>query len=307
MTKCVLKITLFLTITGIFFPSVHYGEDFQAEVILNTDALPLDAKDRVKDMKQQVEDYLNKNKFATGEIYKIKMTFQFNFLATNGFDYYDAQLYILSQRIIDTKDKNTNPKYTTAFKHLDERCSFNYLRSMPFIKNELRFDSFLSLLDYYAYMVLGYDEDSFFPKGGNKYFQKALDICNKPMSDKKGWTETGGGSKPSRLQLVQELLNSRFDNFRNAYFEYFWLGLDSLNINPYAAKPFESILGALEKMSTIKKSEVKAFNIDIFFEGKYLEICEIFLKYPDRAVYTRLSKIDPSHQSKYEEYRKKQR
>jgi len=288
-----------------FHPARVNSQDFEMQVVMNIDALPPEAKDRVKDMKLQIEDYFNKNKFADAEIYKIKTSIQLNFLSTNGFDNYDAQVFVLSQRIIDTRDKSTNPRYVTAFKYLDERWSFSYNRSMPFMKNEVRFDPFMSLLDFYAYMILGYDEDSFFPKGGNRYYQKALDICNKPINDKKGWTETGGGSKPSRLQLVQEMLNTRYDNFRQGYWEYHWMGIDSLVANP--ANAYNYMLTALDKISEIKKKEVRSYCVDIFFDEKFLELCENFLKYPDRGVYDRLSKIDPAHQSKFEDYKKKPR
>jgi hypothetical protein len=161
-------------------------------------------------------------------------------------------------------------------------------------------------MDYYAYMMLGYDQDSYFPKDDPKnksiYFTKAQDICNKQMSDRNGWTETGGGSKPSRLQLVQELLNPRYDDFRNGFFEYHWFGLDSMG---YSKNSYNIILNALKKIGNIKKKEVKAFNIDLFFEAKNAEIADLFLNYGDKKVYDQLILFDPSHQRIYEDAKKR--
>lgn len=294
-----------------------YSQDFDATVTLNTDALSSDAKDRVKDMKMQLEDYINKNKFYENSLfnennqqgaeqYKIKATIQITFKGTNGIDQYDAQVLIVSQRIVDREDKKTNPRYTVLFKYIDERCKFNYTRALQFIKNDFRFDSFLSFFDYYIYLMLGYDQDSFFPKDHPKnrsiYFQKALDICNKPMQDRTGWTETGGGSKPSRLTFVQELMNSRFDDFRNGFYEYHWLGIDSLGLTRNA---YAYIFNALEKISAVKKKEVKAYNIDYFFETKAQEIADVYLNYGDRGIYDKLIQLDPAHQRIYEEAKKK--
>lgn len=294
-----------------------YSQDFDATVTLNTDALSSDAKDRVKDMKMQLEDYINKNKFYENSLfnennqqgaeqYKIKATIQITFKGTNGIDQYDAQVLIVSQRIVDREDKKTNPRYTVLFKYIDERCKFNYTRALQFIKNDFRFDSFLSFFDYYIYLMLGYDQDSFFPKDHPKnrsiYFQKALDICNKPMQDRTGWTETGGGSKPSRLTFVQELMNSRFDDFRNGFYEYHWLGIDSLGLTRNA---YAYIFNALEKISAVKKKEVKAYNIDYFFETKAQEIADVYLNYGDRGIYDKLIQLDPAHQRIYEETKKK--
>ena len=93
--------------------------------------------------------------------------------------------------------------------------------------------------------------------------------------------------------------------FRNGYFEYFWTGLDSLNIKKQNA--YSHILNALEKIAAIKKKEVHAYNIDIFFEEKYMEIAEIFKDYGNRSVYDKLIQLDPVHRSEYENAKKEAR
>jgi hypothetical protein len=283
---------------------VHFraeAQDLLVNVEVKMELLQQSEKDKLNNFKQNVENYMKKNKFAVNNIPPVPANLSFNFKSADGLDNYEVTLIILSKREFYNPDRNATKKFTQAFRFNDERVSFSYNRAMPMVRNDVRFDSFLSLLDYYAYIILGYDEDSYYVKGGNKYFQKGLDICNKPIQNKKGWTETGGGSKPSRVQIVQELLNSRFDDYRKAYFEYMWMGIDSISINKRNA--FEHILNALEKISTVNKNEVRAYNIDIFFEAQYNVIAEIFQDYDDKKVYDRLIKIDPSHQRTYEEAR----
>jgi hypothetical protein len=296
----IITILLFL----VFLPAVSHSQDLEATVDVNMEILSPEARERLRDFKRQVEDYLNRTKFHQEAIPPIKCTYSFNFTGTNGFDQYTAQVYIYSQREIYRQNKSDPIEYTLTFKYFDERLTFDYSRSMQFVKNDVIFNSFLSFLDYYAYLIVGFDEDSYYPNGGNRYFQKALDICNKPISGdaKNGWAETGGGSKPSRLQVAQELLNSNFSNFRSGYFEYYWMGLDSLNIRKQNA--YAHILNALEKIAAIKKKEVRAYNIDIFFEQKHDEIGRIFLEYGNRSVYDKLIQLDPVHRSYYEEQKK---
>ncbi len=136
-------------------------------------------------------------------------------------------------------------------------------------------------------------------------FQKALDICNKPMSDKKGWTESGGGSKPTRLQIVQELLSVRFDGYRKGLFEYMWMGLDSMSVNKRAA--YKNVISALERIDQVRKSEIKSYNIDIFYDAKNKEIADLFIDYGDRAIYDKIIKFDPAHRNVYEEAQRKAR
>ncbi|MBK6772893.1 MAG: DUF4835 family protein [Ignavibacteria bacterium] len=280
--------------------------DLKTEVTIDVTQLPQSSQEKLVNFKQKVEDYLNKNKYHNDKIPPIRVQMQFNFTAVNTTTLtYDAKLFIASQREVFNPFKNGNDKFSVAFRFLDERCQFVYNENIPFIKNDQRFDSFLSLLDYYAYMIVGYDEDSYIAFAGNKYFQKAVDICNKVTLSTSGWNETGGGSKPSRLQLVQELLNVRFDNFRKGYFEYMYFGLDSLTLKKKTAQ--NNMLIALEAISNIKKKEVKSFNVDIFFDSKATEIADVFLDYGDRSVYDKLINFDKAHQTIYDEARKKAR
>lgn len=281
-------------------------QDLQVEVKVNMEQLPPAVQEKLVNFKQKVEDYLNKNKYHNEKIEPIRVHMEFTFTSVNIVTLtYQVKLFIASQRMVYNPLQINVPKYSVTFKFLDERVEFYYNDNMPFIKNDFRFDSFLSLLDYYAYMIVGYDEDSYFPKGGNRFFQKALDICNRVTTSLNGWNETGGGSKPSRLQLVQEILDVRFDAYRKAFFEYAWTGLDSLTLNKTNA--YKNILAALQVISNTKKKEVKAYNIDIFFDAKAQEIADTFLEYGNRSVYDQLINMDRSHQGIYDEARKRAR
>ena len=281
-------------------------QDLQVEVIVDMSLLPPDAQDKLSNFKRRTEEYLNKNKYFDEKVPPVKVQMQFSFTGLDNVNLdYQAKLFVASKREIYNPFNNGNIKYASAFRYLDERCDFYYNDNMVFLKNDFRFDSFLSLLDYYAYIIAGYDEDSYFVKGGNKYFQKALDICNKVTGSLKGWNETGGGSKPSRLQLVQEILDARSDGFRKAYFEYMWTGLDSLAINKIHA--YKNILDAIYTISEINKKQVQAYNIDIFFDSKATEIAETFIEYGNKSVYDKLMSYDRSHQSIYEDAKKRAR
>ncbi len=283
-------------------------QDLQVEVIVDMSLLPPDAQDKLSNFKRRTEEYLNKNKYfdETGPSTPIKVQMQFSFTGLDAVNYdYQAKIFIASKREIYNPFSVRDVKYATAFRFLDERCNFYYQDNMVFLKNDYRFDSFLSLLDYYAYIIAGYDEDSYFVKGGNKYFQKALDICNKVTGSLKGWNETGGGSKPSRLQLVQEILDVRSDGFRKAYFEYMWTGLDSLALNKMNA--YRNILDAIYAISEVKKKQVQTYNIDIFFDSKATEIAETFIEYGSKSVYDKLMNYDRTHLSIYEDAKKRAR
>jgi hypothetical protein len=304
-----LKFLMFLIVCLIITSETALSQDIKANVTFDASSLSSSDRDRLQNFVQKVSDYLNRSKFHSKTIepdYTVEADFQFFFTGMPSTDNYNVQLFVSSRRKVDDASAKTNtPKYSPIFRFLDERVSFFYNSSLRFERNDAVFVPLVSLLDYYVYMILGYDEDTYFVKGGTPLYQKALDICNKPMSDKKGWTESGGGSKPTRLQIVQELLSVRFDNYRKGLFEYMWMGVDSMSVNKRAG--FKNVLSSLERIDQVKKSEIKSYNIDIFYDAKNREIADLFLDYGDRAVYDKIIKFDPSHRSIYEEAQRKAR
>ena len=200
-----------------------------------------------------------------------------------------------------------NEKSSAVLRLFDEAWEFTYVKSRPINHNPYSFTDLASLLDFYIYIVLGYDYDTYENLGGTPYFQKASDIASLGRgSGKKGWQQNNSGY--SRIQMIDELLSPKFTTVRGASYLYHFAGLDSLTFNP--TRGLANMLGAIEKIGKAKK-EVDPRNILIktFFDTKSLEIADTFFRYryPDPAVYIKFGAIDPSHQNTYEEYRKKAR
>jgi hypothetical protein len=74
-------------------------------------------------------------------------------------------------------------------------------------------------------------------------------------------------------------------------FEYEWMGIDSMSINKRAG--FKNVLSALERIDQVRKSEIKSYNIDIFYDAKNKEIANLFIDYGDRTIYDKIIKFDP--------------
>ena len=101
-------------------------------------------------------------------------------------------------------------------------------------------------------------------------------------------------------RLIDELMNVKFHDFRDALFRYHFRGLDLLHKDEARAR--KNIFAALDKIGKLQeKINVRSLVLRTFFDAKYQEIADVFLKDPDREIFARLSKIDPAHQTKYEE------
>jgi hypothetical protein len=271
--------------------------------------LNVDVRDRLASFQQDISNYLSKTRFtdeaivndARNKPYKIKCNFSFFFNSSSGTDGYNAQVVVSVQRNV-----YRSPNFTSLFRIKDESWDFNYVRGQSFYHDNLKFNNLTSFLDYYAYLIIGLDDDSWELQLGTKRFQQAQDIVNLALGNSgnsgSGWTDNSS-LKASRSSYPLELLNSKYDNYRKGVWMYHFAGMDSLQYNKRQA--LERMSSAIDLIAKTKKTEVKSFSIKAFFDAKYLEIAQAMTDYYDKTIYRRLGDVDPDHLSTYEDYSKK--
>jgi hypothetical protein len=186
----------------------------------------------------------------------------------------------------------------------DDIWQFNYIKGQAMIHDDLRFNNLTSFLDYYAYMIIGFDDESWELKLGTKRFQKAQDVVNLAVANSSttGWSDNTT-TKAARITYPQELLSSKYDNFRKGVWIYHFAGIDSLQYSKRQA--LERMVAAIELIALTRKTEIRSFTIKAFFDSKYQEIAQAMVDYYDKSFYHRLGEIDPDHVSTYDEYSKK--
>jgi len=284
------------------------AQELDPTIDVNMDKLNIDVRDRLSSFKQDIQSYLSKTKFTDENItndirsqpYKIKCTFQFIFQSATSYESYQAQVLVAIQRYVFRSPNN----FTTLIRILDEKWDFNYVKGQTFYRDDLKFNSLTSFLDYYAFMIVGLDDDSWELGLGSDRFRKAQNIVNLAISagSYSGWIDNSI-TKPSRNAFVQELLNPKYDNFHKAIWMYHFSGIDSIQFDK--RQSLTKIAEAIELIGSVKKSEVRSFMIKAFFDTKHLEIAQTLVDYFDKTIYRRLSEIDPDHATVYEDYSKK--
>ncbi len=279
-----------------FFSSINIAQELNAKVTVNYEQLETFAKERLETFAQDVQDYLNNNKFAgdSWEGESIDCNFSI-FFTSAGENSYGAQAVITSQRPIYNSENNS-----LMLLIQDGNWNFEYEQNQPFYFNPTEFNPLLSFLDYYAYLIIGLDMDSYVPQGGTDYFNKASDIAIHGSNSgySKGWTlETSSYNKRG---LIDDLLRSNFQQFRTDFYDYHYNGLDIMNEDPKAG--MESIVKLVQNLDGIY-NKISRMNIlmRVFFDSKYKEIFSYLENYPDKSVLRLLKKIDPSHISTYDQ------
>jgi hypothetical protein len=235
---------------------------------------------------------------------KIKCNFLLNIDEDKGDNVYKATLMVQAAR----------PVYNTTYESpivnfQDNDVVFKYVEFQPVEFNENRIQgndplaaNLTAVLAYYVNIILGMDYDSFSPKGGGPYFQKAQFIVNNaPESrDVTGWKAFDGIR--NRYKLVENLIDNRFNLVHDAIYAYYRSGMDIFYENEDEGR--NGVLNALNYLNTINQENPNSMIMQFFFQGKSNELVKMFSKaQPDIKSRARdfLVKLDLTNANAYKE------
>ncbi len=272
----------------------------ECQVTVNTDKIQGSTKDLLQNFAQDIQNYINSNKWTNEDLggEKIQCTMNIFLTSTVGDNGYSAQVFIGSQRPIFI-GKNPSEKNTAMLRVFDDQWQFTYIKNQALYRNESQYDALTDFIDFYMYLIVGLDYDSYDVLSGTPYYQKAFTICNAAPSSSKGW-ERNPSAAYNKFSLIEDFLNPQYQQFREALYTFYFHGLDVLATKPQ--KGYENIISALEKIAEVKKQgNSRSLLFKTFFDTKYQELADILKNYGDENGLRVLVSVDASHQIAYEE------
>ncbi len=280
-------------------PAFIAAQELDAKVTVNYDKLPNTYKERLTDFAQQVETYLNSNRYTEDEWEgdKIPCSFHIIFTAASNDVNYSAQVIITSSRYIYNSQRKSQ-----MLRVIDGKWSFRYEPTQNFYFNLSEFDPLTSFLDFYALVIIGLDADSYDPFGGNDFFTKAIDLAllgSSAQYGKDGWDISS--ATYNRRVYVNDLMNAKMQQFRQDFFDYHYNGLDLIYNGPkYKLKGQKNIAKLIEDLYENKSlAYTREVVLKVFFDAKAGEIADALADYPDKTIFSKLIKINPEHSEKY--------
>lgn len=276
--------------------SLNFSQELNCRVTVNYESIPVVNRELLANFAQTVEEYLNKTRFTDkwdGD--KIECALNIFFVGASSEINYTAQAVITSQRPIFKSSKNS-----LMISINDPQWTFVYEKNQTLYATQSIFDPLTSFLDFYAYLIIGFDLDSYEELGGTPYFTKAFDIVNLAANSsfRSGWEKSS--SAYSRRGLVEDLLSEKYRTFREAYFNYHYNGLDLFSEKKNIA--FKNIVKLIDVLDALKiKTEINTPLTKVFFDAKSGEIIEYLKTYSDKSIFKKLRRIDPSRALKYDE------
>jgi len=194
---------------------------------------------------------------------------------------------------------------STMLNFMDNNFQFRYVEFQPleFDPNSYR-SSLVSVLAYYAYMIIGFDYDSYSTLGGTEFFQVAEKIVtNAQNASEPGWKPYDGSRNKNRYWLVKNTLDKEYEGVRRFIHEYNINGLDRME-----SRTAEARTGIAESLKLLldvyrAKPDPYMYLLQVILESKADELVNIFSEaFPEEKsrVIQILIEIDPGNKSKYE-------
>lgn len=291
--------TRFFTAFLLFFSTVSFAQELNCTVNVMSPQIQNTEKRIFETLQKDIREFMNSTRWTT-DVFALEERIECSILITVGErisnDKYKATMQIQSSR----------PTYMTSYNTVmlnvnDQDFTFQYVESQPlqFQENQ-HVGNLTSVLAFYAYMIIGTDYDSYSLKGGEPFFQKALQIVNNAQNEpERGW-KAFEGSK-NRYWLIENMLNARYEDFRGVMYKYHREGLDVMQSDLNTGRL--AITECLKPLKTIRMDQPNSYLMTVFFTAKVDEMINIFKEaFPDvkTKAANDLMQMDPANANKYQ-------
>jgi len=287
---------------------LSFAQELRCNISVNSNKLTSANKNVFRSMQMDLYEFMNNRKwtkytFSTNERIECSITIQINKQVSS--DEYEGTLNIQSKRPV------FNSSYKSTILNIqDEYFRFKYqeFQSIEFAETGNK-DNLTSVLAYYAFVILGFDFDSYSLNGGTEFFERARQIVNESQNaaavggTKNGWKSFE--SDYNRFWLVDNVLNKSYAPFRELMYSYHRKGLDSMADGVEAGRA--EIAESLRLLQKVFRARSRLYITQLFIDSKSSEMINIFSQsFTDEQnrVVLILSECDPSNASKYEQIKK---
>ncbi len=296
-------LAILICLCGVVYASSDaHAQELQCSVEINSSSVEGTNKSVFDSLKEVISEYLNENKW-TNFVFSPNEKIECRFFLTVK-EYSDDR--IKGDIQIQLIRPVFNSTYTTTlFNFKDTKVEFDYREGDPLIFNDNNWDGNLTaILNYYAYLLLALDFDSFSYKGGQSYFDKAASIVQMAQSSGESGWRTFEDNR-NRSAVLNSFTDSNTSMIRDLIYQYHRKGLDEMVTSPDKGRA--AITSSLKALADIYNNAPMSVGLSVFRDSKLDELINIYSKAPQserEEVYELLKDIYPADMEKLEKIRK---
>lgn len=278
------------------------SQELNCTVEINTDKISGTNKSTFETLKTAISDYFNTTNFTNAQFApneKIECRFFLTVSEVDG-DKISGDIQVQSSRPV------YNSSYTTTLINFkDTKVDFNYQEGDQLIFTENTIESqLMAILNYYAYLFLAVDFDSFAPRGGEAYWEKLKSVVQMAQSSgESGWRQFE--DTKNRSAVLSAFTDNATAGLRDMLYEYHLKGLDQMSVSPDKGR--QQITQSLQQLDKVYKANPMSVGLSMFKDAKLDELVNIYSKASQTerdAVYELLNKIYPTEQTRINQIKK---
>lgn len=274
--------------------------ELNCEVEVNSDKISNGSKEIFNELKQAITEYMNTTKwtnavFGTNEKIYCKLLLTLSSW-DDGTGLMKGDLQIQSQRPV------FNSAYTTAVINFkDAKVDFTYDQGQQLVYSETEMmDNLTAILNFWAFMIIGMDFDTFELKGGDPYYEKAANVVRLAQtSGESGWKAFEDNA--NRSAVLSAFTDTQTAPIRDILYEYHRTGLDQMVVT--VDKGRATITHTLENLGKIYDVAPMSVCLSMFKDAKLDELINIYSKAnttEKENVYEMLYQVFPSDNTRLE-------
>lgn len=275
------------------------AQELNCEVTVNTDQLQNVNRDVFQTLEESIREYLNSNHF-TNDQYAVNERIDCRFFLTVA-DYTDnvvkGDIQVQSSRPV------YNSSYTTTILNFkDNKVEFSYQQGEPlnFTVNTME-NQLTAILNFYAYLIIALDGDTFATHGGDAAFERLRAIVQMAQSSGEGGWKAFEDKK-NRSAVMMAFTEPSTSVTRDMLYKYHRTGLDEMFMSPDKGRQkITESLGALQKVYEVDPMNVA---LSLFKDAKLDELVNVYSKAPQterEMVAELLSKLYPTEMKRINE------
>ena len=251
------------------------AQELNCRVEVNTSQLEGTNKSVFETLQTAISEYVNTNKWTDTQFSpneRIECTMFFNIT-----EYDDSEGKMTGTLQVQAIRPVYNSSYTTTLLNLrDTKVDFTYIENEPLIYNEANMESQLTqILNFYIYLILAIDFDSFSSHGGDPYYEKLAVIVQQAQSSgESGWKAFEDTKNRSAVLSVFTDPSTR--QLRDMIYKYHLQGLDQMSVSPDKGR--KTIDSTLDTLTDIYKVAPMSVGLSLFKDAKLDELVNIYSK-----------------------------
>jgi len=165
-------------------------------------------------------------------------------------------------------------------------------------------DNLTAILNFWAYMIIAIDFDSFELHGGEPYYERAAQVVRMAQSSgESGWKAFEDNN--NRSAVLSAFTDNQMAPIRQMLYDYHRMGLDQMVVT--VDKGRSVITHTLENLAKIYDVEPMSVGLSMFKDAKLDELINIYSKAntgEKETVFEMLYQIYPSENTRLEKIKK---